>query len=466
MFGTVLASVVLLQAQQAGAGPGPAFGGNGILPGTGGQEIVGYLPYYRMSSISLSKLSLCTDVIYFAGEFTADSDLVLSSSRRADLVSLAQLRNSMGYRLFLSIIGDFGTDGFEQAVSTPAGRAKMAQELALVFYQYGLDGIDFDWEFPDNWIEVGYYTDLLWRTKALISDAGGMVTVAVAPLQLMDAAMFEPVDRVHMMAYLTTFSTFQTYVQWTLNKGCPPGKLAPGLPFYGRDQVTGSAYRYSTLVGMYPVLDQNPFIDNVDDIFLNGRNTQFVKTRWARDTGFRGVSIWELGQDITGKTSLLRSILEATTGILLPDSVSIVRGVLAGGGLSDLFFSDDMRLDVRAGLTLFLGESPLQVVVTGTSPVEVPSELRFKLEASTNTPGLTQTIELFNYDTSSYEQVDLSVPGPTDAIVEVAITTNPGRFVQAGTREMRAKVLYQQVGLTLLWPWSGRLDQAVWRIVP
>ena len=151
---------------------------------------------------------------------------------------------------------------------------------------------------------------------------------------------------------------------------------------------------------------------------------------------------------------------------VLPDSFSILRGVLTGGGLSDLFASDDLRLELRAGLTLFLGESPLQVVVAGTSPVETPSELRFKLEANVNTPGLTQTIELFNYDTSLYEQVDLAVPGFSDGIVEVVITSNPGRFVQAGTRDMRAKVLYRQVGLTLLWPWSARLDQAVWTIVP
>ena len=96
----------------------------------------------------------------------------------------------------------------------------------------------------------------------------------------------------------------------------------------------------------------------------------------------------------------------------------------------------------------------------------MPVELRFTFEASVNTPGLTQSVQLFNYDTSSYEQVDLAVPGAMDTVVEVVITTNPGRFVQAGTGEMRAKVLYKQVGFTLLWPWSAKLDQAVWKITP
>ncbi len=149
-----------------------------------------------------------------------------------------------------------------------------------------------------------------------------------------------------------------------------------------------------------------------------------------------------------------------------PDSFTIIRGVLAGGSLSDLFASDDLRLDVRAGLTLFLGEPPLQVRVIGTSPVDVPSELRFKLEAHVNTPGLTQSIRLFNYVTSLYEEVDLSVPGASDAIVEVVITTNPERFVQAGTGQMTARIVYQRIGFVLLYPWSARLDQSVWTIVP
>ncbi|MCH8979816.1 MAG: hypothetical protein IH945_11330 [Armatimonadetes bacterium] len=151
---------------------------------------------------------------------------------------------------------------------------------------------------------------------------------------------------------------------------------------------------------------------------------------------------------------------------VLPSSFTVLRGVLTGGGLSDLFVSDDQRLVVRAGLTLFAGEPPLQVEFTGTSPVDVPVELRFTFEASVNTPGLTQTLQLFNYVTSLYEQVDLTVPGGSDGIVVVTVTTNPEHFVQAGTKEMKAKVIYQQVGFTLLWPWSASLDQALWTIVP
>ena len=36
---------------------------------------------------------------------------------------------------------------------------------------------------------------------------------------------------------------------------------------------------------MCPIPDKNLSIDNVDDIFLNGRNTQWVKTAPARIKG-------------------------------------------------------------------------------------------------------------------------------------------------------------------------------------
>lgn len=149
-----------------------------------------------------------------------------------------------------------------------------------------------------------------------------------------------------------------------------------------------------------------------------------------------------------------------------PSSFSIFRGFLNSGGLSDLLASDDQKLVVRAGITLSSSESPLQVIVTGTSPVETPSVLEFKLEASVSTPGLMQTLWLYNYDIGQYEEVDFWSGTPSDSVVEVVVSTDAGRFVQAGTREMKAKVSYKQVGIVLHWPWSARFDQTAWTIVP
>lgn len=188
----------------------------------------------------------------------------------------------------------------------------------------------------------------------------------------------------------------------------------------------------------------------------------------ARSVTTDGIYNYIVGYGVSNVTNHWEALLwiSPVVGVVLPDSFSMFRGFLTSGGLSDLFESDDQKLLVRAGLTLFAGESPLQVIVTGTSPVAVPSELRFTLEASVSTPGLMQTLFMFNYVTGLYEEVDFWAGTPSDLIVEVVVSTNPERFVQAGTGEMKAKISYTQVGLTLQWPWSARLDQTIWRVIP
>lgn len=147
-------------------------------------------------------------------------------------------------------------------------------------------------------------------------------------------------------------------------------------------------------------------------------------------------------------------------------SLSIFRGFLTGGGLPELTTSDDQYLTVSAGITLFAGESPAQIVLDGTSPCEDPTQIRFELEAGVSTPGLLQTVDMFNFDTLLWEQVDFWTASPLDATVAIKVDTDSGRFVQSGTRLMRVRIKYDQVGLTLPWPWTVRLDRAVFSVVP
>ena len=151
--------------------------------------------------------------------------------------------------------------------------------------------------------------------------------------------------------------------------------------------------------------------------------------------------------------------------VVLPDSFSLFRGILTGGGLSDLFASDDSWMTVLPGITLNQAERQVQLVIVGTSPTETPTELRFRLEAHAEINNIGQWIELWNYDTNSYEQVDFMIATLADSIVEVSITTNPERFIEAGTKEMRAKVSYKEAGIVLSFPWLISFDQTVWVIV-
>ncbi|MCH7905619.1 MAG: PD40 domain-containing protein [Armatimonadetes bacterium] len=151
--------------------------------------------------------------------------------------------------------------------------------------------------------------------------------------------------------------------------------------------------------------------------------------------------------------------------VIPPDSFSLFRGILIAGGLSDLFSSDNLRMFVRPGITLNQAERQVQLIVVGTAPTETPTVLRFRVEAHASINNIGQWIDLWNYDTNSYEQVDFMIATTADSVVEVTITTDPSRFIENGTLAMQARVSYKEVGIVLSYPWLIILDQTVWVVV-
>jgi hypothetical protein len=107
----------------------------------------------------------------------------------------------------------------------------------------------------------------------------------------------------------------------------------------------------------------------------------------------------------------------------------------------------------------------VQVVIDGISPTAQPAEMQFQLEAQSSLNplgGSTQKIELFNFTSGLWLQVDQRVATTTDSVTAVTVT-NPAQFVQAGTRTVRARVSWR--GSSQPSRSAGtRIDQAIWRI--
>lgn len=150
---------------------------------------------------------------------------------------------------------------------------------------------------------------------------------------------------------------------------------------------------------------------------------------------------------------------------VLPQSFSMFRGVLVSGVIQDLFASDNSAVVARAGLVLSSAEPPVQMVIEGVSPSLAPLELGFLVEARVSTPGLSQTIELFNFVSGQWELVNTRTATTTDSIAHAHVTNNPARFIRQGDGAVRAKVSYKTVGLTLHYPWSASIDRSHWTLV-
>ncbi|MCH8275649.1 MAG: hypothetical protein IH851_12770 [Armatimonadetes bacterium] len=88
------------------------------------------------------------------------------------------------------------------------------------------------------------------------------------------------------------------------------------------------------------------------------------------------------------------------------------------------------------------------------------------LESRVSILNITQKIELFNYGTGTWEQVDFRFGKMSDSIVHVLIPVNPSRFINAATLEMKAKVSFKEAGAILSYPWSAGIDRANFTVLP
>ncbi|HET6644975.1 MAG TPA: hypothetical protein VFG65_05700 [Fimbriimonadales bacterium] len=153
------------------------------------------------------------------------------------------------------------------------------------------------------------------------------------------------------------------------------------------------------------------------------------------------------------------------TGLTLPGSMSIDRGQAASGELSDLYDSNNSRLNVRPGAVFSTNENPISVVLEGTSPDATPTSFKFHVESSGSTTNIRQVVALYNFSTSQWVTLSTTTMGTSDGVVEVT-ASNPSQFLEPGTLKVRARLEYKATSPTFVYPYFAQVDQAVWKILP
>lgn len=175
-----------------------------------------------------------------------------------------------------------------------------------------------------------------------------------------------------------------------------------------------------------------------------------------------GVGFWIAGDGAIDDATL--TIGDPVTTVVA-DSFTVMRGMQIGGELCDSFASDDLRLLFNPGLILNNSEAPVWLVFDGTLPSDSPSSLSTVMESQAGTPGITGTIEAWNWQSSAYDVVDVNGTGfNNDMVVTVDLTAQISDYVQSGTGAVRTRTGWRRTGLTINFPWELRLDQLVWQV--
>jgi chitinase len=224
---------------------------------------------------------------------------------------LTQKAHENGVKVVISV-GGWGWDAqFEALAADPQKRAAFVKGLIGIVAEYGFDGVDIDWEYPDPGQSAQNFLALMTELRAALP--GKLLTAAVVSYgdetaHGIPAETFALMDYVNVMTYdgpdHGTLEQFEKGLNYWLTRGVPKDKLCMGVPFYSRP----SEVSYSKLVVADPAAAQIDSFDFAGAIqHYNGVPTITQKTKIALEKA-SGIMIWTVEYDAPGDASLLTAI--------------------------------------------------------------------------------------------------------------------------------------------------------------
>ena len=232
--------------------------------------------------------------------------------------ALARIRSINPQLKIVLSVGGWSADGFSQAASTKESRKLAADTAKEIVAEYGLDGIDIDWEFPQE-EEWDSFSLLLVQLKQLLSSQPQPIALSVAlyPQQnQLNTEAMQALDRIHLMAYdqfdqqgfHSTLQTAQEAVEQLLQQGADTRQLSLGIPAYGRPLDASAQWVFYKDIPQ-DISRENPDLDG--EIFFNSAATAAAKTQFACDSKLGGVMLYHLLCDRTGPDSLVAACRSA-----------------------------------------------------------------------------------------------------------------------------------------------------------
>jgi hypothetical protein len=303
---TVCLAAAALSACTAPGGPRPAL------------SVAGWFASWRGHPDSVA-LAGVDDVFYAFAAPTPDGGLD-SIPHPERLRALVARGRGEGFGVHLSVGGwNEGDDtAFETFAADPGARRAFGRVMARTVEEYGLAGIDLDWEHPDAGVSARNYAALVADLADALRPVGASLAISVAGGWAWGGEgvlpeVYERVDRVHVMAYAggygahhSSFRYARSAIDMYLDMGAPPEKLFLGVPFFAQDEA-GDALPYRDVARRQAGASAR---DRFGDYYYNGEATLRAKARLAAEEGLAGLIAWDLAADAPGPDALLPILVD------------------------------------------------------------------------------------------------------------------------------------------------------------
>ena len=181
---------------------------------------------------------------------------IANETRLRRIVELKKQKPEL--KVMLSI-GGWGSGSFSEMAADENYRKSFAKDCQRVVKEYGLDGIDIDWEYPTSSAadissspdDTKNFTFLMRDIRKAIGKKNLLTLATVASAEYIDFKAILPyIDFVNIMSYdmgtapkhhaalyssdNSGWMTASKAVEAHLTAGIPASKLVMGIPFYGR----------------------------------------------------------------------------------------------------------------------------------------------------------------------------------------------------------------------------------------
>jgi chitinase len=296
-------------------------------------------------------------------------------------------------RVMLSV-GGWGSGRFSEMAATNENRMAFARDCKRVVEEFGLDGIDIDWEYPTQSSakissspqDTENFTLLMRDLRKVLGKQRLVTAATVCNANYIDfRSCIQYMDLVNVMAYdmgnapkhhaalfpspHAGYCTSSQAVEAHLKAGVPREKLVMGVPFYGkgkRDDEGLREYRHSGRLpeGYAHHWDNEgrfPYITNAQGEFVWGyENARSLaeKCQYILDNHLRGGMYWDYASDTPQgdeRRTLYLSLLQNKKGTVAPRRVLVLAergGLHEGFTAAGLQWLEDNRERFNIELTV------------------------------------------------------------------------------------------------------------------
>lgn len=258
---------------------------------------------------------------------TFDGVRIDNPERLAAIVALK--KDNPGLNVMLSL-GGWGSGRFSEMASDDQRRLSFAKDCLKAVEEFGLDGIDIDWEYPTSDLagiscspsDRDNFNLLMRDLRSVLGEDRFLTLASSAYAEYIDFhSCIEYLDFVNVMTYDMADAPFHHAALYASEntKGCcdgavkahmeagvPASKLVLGVPFYGRGGkvMRGRDYKDIKEGGEYVILwdekAQAPYLADGEGTLMLGFDSPKslkIKCDYIKENGLLGAMYWDYEGD-------------------------------------------------------------------------------------------------------------------------------------------------------------------------